>query len=121
MYILKKFVKSISNATIAIYPCIFLIVLYTCLLGSCNTDRSWIIKLEIKGRLSQIENNRGVVKFMLQGDRTNYSIMPYARTESPRELIEFVKVGDSVFKRMDSDSIYIVKDSQVIGWYIPAK
>ncbi|HMG93295.1 MAG TPA: hypothetical protein VK589_24730 [Chryseolinea sp.] len=67
------------------------------------------VDTQISGTVTSVEKERSWIRLTLDS-RTKRAIY------SPAELVNFVKEGDFLEKRIDSDSIFITRESQIYSF-----
>jgi hypothetical protein len=93
---------------------LFIIVRFT---GTGNDEN--FLRSEISGRLTKIENHRGGVVITLDSNIEYKFGVAYNENLQPRDFYLFANIGDSIYKRVNSDSIFIVREGRKFGWRLP--
>jgi hypothetical protein len=85
----------------------------------CNVNDESIIRRELSGIIKKIGQRRGLTSFTLTYE---YTVRSHPNINfKPISFSNFARVGDSLYKYPNSDSIYIIREGRKYGWHIPLK
>lgn len=98
-------------------------MLYSYLLTDHYLNNPAFISRELSGTISDYSNNKGIVKIRI--GQTEHVFFPdpiQNRPEYTQKFQSVVKLGDSIYKFANSDSITIVKSNgEEYSWHLPLK
>ncbi len=97
-------------------------ILMIFLLRNCEEDNHEIIGGHLSGHISAISNEREVIYIKLDSsNKWIQFVCEINKTAQPQFFYYYIRKGDSIFKNALSDTIFVIRDGNGIGWKLSKK
>jgi hypothetical protein len=115
---MKKSISPIMGIVVLISFAVFVLIFSTYKHTEKPLTESNSSESSFQGHIESLSNEHGLVTVRLIDCKNSYSFFPLEIVEGDRRrnFMSEVQFGDSIFKRLLSDTVYIIRDSVTQGW-----